>query len=127
RGEAFFDVTPDKARPFTVPAGTDRVRVLGTSFVVRNEPQDFSVTLVTGRLEVTAPNQPSVVLAAGDRALRTEGQGLRIDQPQVQAVTAWQRGEIILANTRLSDAVREFNRYTDVPIVVGGADVGELR
>lgn len=126
RGEAYFDVNPDPERPFTVKAGEDSVRVLGTSFVVRREPQVFSVTLVEGRLEVNSPDQPSVILAAGERAVRT-GQGLRVDQPQVQAVTAWQKGEIILSDTALSEAVREFNRYAEVPIVLNSAEVGALR
>lgn len=127
RGEAYFDVNPDPERPFTVKAGEDSVRVLGTSFVVRREPQAFSVTLVEGRLEVNSPDQPSVILAAGERAVRADGQGLRVDQPQVQAVTAWQKGEIILSDTALSEAVREFNRYAEVPIVLNSAEVGALR
>lgn len=127
RGEAYFDVNPDPERPFTVRAGDDSVRVLGTSFVVRHEAQTFSVTLVEGRLEVRSPDQPAVVLAAGERAVRADGQGLRVDQPQVQAVTAWQKGEIILSDTALSEAVREFNRYAEVPIVLNSAEVGALR
>lgn len=127
RGEAYFDVSSDPERPFTVSAGEDSVRVLGTSFVVRHEPQAFSVTLVEGRLEVNSPDQPSVVLAAGERAVRADGQGFKVDQPQVQAVTAWQKGEIILSDTALTEAVKEFNRYADVPIVLNGAEVEALR
>lgn len=127
RGEAYFDVSSDPERPFTVQAGEDRVRVLGTSFVMRHEPQNFSVTLVEGRLEVTSPRQPSVVLAAGERAVHTGGQGLEVDRPQVETVTAWQKGEIIFSDTSLTEAVKEFNRYAREPIIVDQAEIGALR
>ncbi|MFT4089128.1 MAG: FecR family protein [Asticcacaulis sp.] len=127
RGEAFFDVESNPDRPFVVQVGEERVRVLGTSFVVRHEPERFSVTLVEGRLEVSGPEQAPVVLAAGQRAMRQGDQAIRVDQPEVQTVTAWQKGEIILSDTRLSEAVAEFNRYAAVPIVLKGSEVGALR
>jgi transmembrane sensor len=45
-GEAFFDVAPDEARPFTVFAGSASVRDLGTSFDVRAYPGDSAVTVL---------------------------------------------------------------------------------
>jgi len=127
RGEALFDVTHDPEHPFIVEAGAERVRVLGTSFVLRQDAQAFSVTLIDGRLELTGPQQVPVILSPGERAVVRDGQGLHLDQPQIQAVTAWQKGEIILSDASLAEAVQEFNRYGAVPIVLAGPEVGALR
>jgi transmembrane sensor len=53
-GEAFFDVKPDKNRPFTIYSGELKTRVLGTSFNVRANAgeQTCRVTVVTGMVEV---------------------------------------------------------------------------
>ncbi len=57
-GEAYFEVRPDKSRPFTVGAGAMEVKVLGTSFNVRAYPEDgmLTSTLVDGRVEVSTPD-----------------------------------------------------------------------
>jgi transmembrane sensor len=54
-GEAFFDVVPDKKRPFVVKTSKVTTRVLGTSFNVnayQKEPQT-KVTVETGRVAVS--------------------------------------------------------------------------
>ena len=43
-GEAFFDVTEDKSRPFVVHAGHMLIKVLGTAFNVKAYEEDQSVT-----------------------------------------------------------------------------------
>lgn len=54
-GEAYFDVARDESNPFTVDAGKAIVRVLGTSFNIRNSNQDSPVEVFvrTGKVMVT--------------------------------------------------------------------------
>lgn len=54
QGEAFFDVVPNPDRPFIVSVGDMRVRVLGTSFLVRPDPaqKDYEVAVMTGKVQV---------------------------------------------------------------------------
>ena len=56
KGEAFFDVTKDKSRPFIINTGDVTVRVLGTSFNVRayEGAKEISVAVVTGKVSVYA-------------------------------------------------------------------------
>ena len=55
-GEAYFEVTPDKDRPFIVETDELAVRALGTSFNVKSyeEEKDVSTVLMTGKVEVTS-------------------------------------------------------------------------
>ena len=56
-GEAFFDVTKDKTRPFIINAHDVMVKVLGTSFNVvayENDPE-VKVAVKTGKVSVTRP------------------------------------------------------------------------
>ena len=54
RGQAHFDVMPNKARPFTVAAGNGLVRALGTAFSVYLQPNTLDVTVTEGVIELSA-------------------------------------------------------------------------
>ena len=53
-GEAFFDVSKDKNRPFIVRTSEINIRVLGTKFNVKSYPEDniIEATLVSGSIEI---------------------------------------------------------------------------
>ncbi len=87
-GEAFFAVQPDKAHPFVVQTRSVLVRVLGTSFTVRDfaSQPTAEVAVKTGRVSVSpttgktdrtgAPErQPGLVLAPNERATLTVANG----------------------------------------------------
>jgi transmembrane sensor len=54
RGQAFFEVTHDIARPFYVTAANTRVRVVGTKFDVHYGPRAVRVAVAEGRVEVSS-------------------------------------------------------------------------
>jgi len=53
KGEAFFQVTPDKSKPFLIEANDVIVRVVGTSFNVKSSLKRTEVIVETGLVEVT--------------------------------------------------------------------------
>ncbi|MBI5769610.1 MAG: FecR domain-containing protein [Verrucomicrobia bacterium] len=52
RGEAFFSVTKDAARPFVVTARDVEVRAVGTAFAVRFDTDEVGVLVTEGRVAV---------------------------------------------------------------------------
>lgn len=62
-GEAFFEV--EQGSTFTVTADLGSVRVLGTSFNVRAEAEEFEVQCKTGRVAVDLSNGEAFELAPG--------------------------------------------------------------
>ncbi len=52
RGQAFFQVAKDKARPFRVFAGPNEIRALGTAFEVRRIGDRVQVTLEEGKVAI---------------------------------------------------------------------------
>ena len=120
RGQAFFDVAHDAARPFTVTSGSTSVRALGTRFDVRRDAQAVRVTLIEGRVLVRplrTPSDPGVVLTPGQQV--TSGAGLsRPRKIDVVAATSWRSGRIVFQAVPLHAAVAEFNRYSRRRIVL---------
>lgn len=160
RGEAYFEVTHDTARPFVVVAGDRQVTALGTAFIVRHEAARTAVTLVEGKVAVSGPGSidgastaaarenvkrgasardkrnaeartgvagGAIVLSPGQRLTFTGGATPQLDEPRIEAVTAWRRGEVMLDRTTLADAVIEMNRYDERMVVIDDASVAALR
>jgi transmembrane sensor len=123
-GEAWFQVVPDKARPFTVSAGAVRVQAVGTAFSVRrlNEGVEILVTEGVVRTWTIGAEDRATIARAGDRAFVSN----IVRQVQVSAASAeiaralaWRDGHIDLGGETLDHAVAEFNRYNAVTLVVG--------
>jgi transmembrane sensor len=134
-GEAFFDVAKNPLRPFIVTAGSESVVAVGTAFMVQRNVanREIAITLVEGKVRVVpvdasgiaVPASPVQVLIPGQR-LQFVGARLTLDQPNIEAVTAWRRGEVVLDHTPLADAVAEMNRYSPVKLVVSSPDSSEI-
>jgi transmembrane sensor len=132
RGEAYFEIKHDVARPFSVMAGDRRIVDLGTKFVVRLAPDQLTVSLLEGKASLERINsnaaQRSVVLSPGDVALATS------DATRISKVTArdladslaWRRGSVVFHYQRLDTAVAELNRYGGPQLVIADADSAKL-
>jgi transmembrane sensor len=112
-GEALFEVAKESGRPFVVEAGGQRVRALGTSFVVRKDRDRLAVTLVDGKVAVS-----SVELSPGQRLTVTGHRPPVIDRPEISRLTAWQQGKVAIDHMRLSEVVAEMNRYSTLELVI---------
>jgi transmembrane sensor len=135
RGEARFDVSKRPTWPFVVDVGGQEVRALGTSFIVRHDAvQEFSVTLVEGRISVmptlkgegTASQTPRI-LDPGERLTAAPHKEPAVDRPDLDRVTAWQRGRVEFDGTPLVDAANEMNRYNIRHLKVVDPQVARLR
>jgi len=66
KGEGFFNVTPNKNKPFIIHAGETDITVVGTSFNVRNIDGNTEVVVETGIVRVTKNGQ-TIELHPGER------------------------------------------------------------
>lgn len=146
RGEAYFDVAKDASRPFLVRVGEHEVRALGTTFVVRYDALRTAVTLVEGKVSVSslpaastiferldaAPRAQlaaveATVLAPGQRLVFAKSEAPKLDEPRIEALTAWRRGEVMLDKTDLAEAIAEMNRYDQTALVIDDAGIAQLK
>ncbi len=72
KGEAYFDVAADAARPFIVKAGGMDVEVLGTQFNLNTYSGAIYATLTQGKVR-TAAAGGSVILNPGEQAVLPAG------------------------------------------------------
>jgi transmembrane sensor len=127
RGAAFFNVT-HTGEAFVVKAQSGEVRVLGTQFEVRLQPDGARVTVLSGRVGVTATaGQPRQVLGAGQQVAfdgRTAGELHTVDS---ESELAWRQGWLNYYKTPLADVVKDLARYYPGRIVLLNDELGAKR
>ena len=130
RGEAFFEVAKDTARPFRVHADDYDVVAVGTQFAVRYVGNDIRVSVLEGKVRVESGNAASqpVVLVAGQIS-NAENGTLEISSPGIDTVgeeLSWRRGWLVFHDRRLDYVVEEFQRYSDAEITISDPALAAL-
>ena len=123
RGEAYFDVRHDEARPFVVHAGGADIRDLGTTFTVHAiGDQGVRVAVTSGSVSL-APAQASpndaVVLRPGDAGtVAVDGRMLVERGGTTEPDTAWTSGRLIFREAPVSSVRAELRRWYGIDLVV---------
>jgi ferric-dicitrate binding protein FerR (iron transport regulator) len=122
-GEAFFEVTRQVTRPFIIACGETRVRVLGTSFLVRayaDEPEQ-QLFVVEGAVswgkadEVLAP----MVLTAGMAGKYDKEQAI-LEEVKIREdnMLSWKSDTLVFSDTRMADVVHDLEQHFGIEIEV---------
>ncbi|WP_350615575.1 FecR family protein [Pseudomonas sp. HY7a-MNA-CIBAN-0227] len=130
KGEAFFNVSHDRLRPFVVRAGDGRIRVTGTQFNVWKYEDQVRIMLLEGSVQVTSDvGHSGLSLSPGMQARYDHGD----TRPHVTPIApddcalAWRTGKLILDNLALADALPLINRYLSKPMMLADASTGAIR
>jgi transmembrane sensor len=132
QGEAIFRVHHDASRPFYVKAGGSTTRAIGTQFNVMYLDRQVEVTVLEGRVSVSAtgPSQAPqlATLDVGQSTVFREATGLApVGMADLGRIAAWQKRRVEFDNVPLQQAVNDFNRYSDTQVVLGDAALGRIR
>lgn len=118
RGAGFFSVT-HTGEPFVVDAEEGRARVLGTQFEVRLQPHGAQVTVLSGRVGVSADkNAEQQILTAGQQVAYGEGIAQTLHAVDSEAQLAWRQGWLNYYKVTLADVVQDLARYYPGRIVL---------
>lgn len=127
-GAAYFDVRPDRRRPFSVKAGDLRAKALGTQFDVKMAGDTYRVGVAEGRVGVSFPmmiaGTPSNMLAqrrlsAGQKIAAYRDDGLQdVVDVDIKAVAAWRQNKLVYDSATLAEIISDANRYSDRDIVL---------
>ena len=125
-GRANFTVVSDKDRPFVVKAAEGRIVADASNFDVRCDGRNASVMLFSGQASLNLNNEVRR-LTPGERMTLVGETVAAIDRPRPAAAGAWHSGRTVFEDTRLSEAVAEMNRYSEIGLAIQGPDLGEKR
>ena len=123
-GEAFFRITKDPARPFTVATEWGKVTVVGTRFNVKaglNQP--LVVTVEEGVVDVSYhQGRNTQRLLAGDRLTLSDTGLAERTRIAIDQIATWRNQEIIVNNWTIGELIQELERYQPgVTALLGGS------
>ncbi|MGY6649428.1 FecR family protein [Wenyingzhuangia sp. IMCC45574] len=134
-GEAYFDVYPDKERPFIVTATGVNVKVLGTEFNVSSYANDAFVKTVLVEGAVSLYDE-SIAYSSGNEILLHPGEkgsfGKKNRQIKVKKVdtavhTAWLDGNLIFKGLQFNQIIKILERHYNVKIKNTNPTLGKQR
>lgn len=121
-GQAFFEVAPNRDRPFVVRAGEAQVTVTGTAFDVRLQPAEIVVEVQSGNVRVDYPEWAGTmeaVLSPGQRLkVARDGRVAEITDVVAAQVAPWRRGRLLINSATVGQLVEEIRRYRPGLIVL---------
>jgi transmembrane sensor len=136
RGRALFTVEHGSPRPFRVSAGPATVVAVGTKFDIDLRADATIVTVVEGRVRVTAaPSAPDGTAGTATQAPYFVGAGeqVRVERGRIERLSAhvnleaseaWRRGQLVFDHRALRDVAVDFNRYAPQPFEIEDPALG---
>lgn len=126
KGEAFFNVMPDKARPFIIQADEVNITVVGTSFNVKNDDSSTQVIVETGIVKIFFRNK-TIELTKGEKVIINHNTAFLQKNKVRDSLYNYYRSNAIICNaTPLQDVVNTLNEAYNVHIVLQDASLRQL-
>lgn len=129
KGEAFFNIAHNKARPFIITTGIATIKVVGTSFNLKNKNGWVEVIVETGIVQVTnGRDKSTVMLKAGDVAsLNPETGGFIKFRNRDNLYTYYRSNELSFKNIPLPRLVAALNEIYGTNIIIGRKELNTLQ
>lgn len=126
QGEAFFRISPDKARPFLVHTNGITIKVLGTSFNVRNKERTTEVIAETGLIQVSNQYR-SILLRPSERIILQKNDSSPVKSSVTDGLYKYYRTrEFVCDNTPLSKLAEVLNEAYNVHIAINSPALRNL-
>lgn len=124
-GEVYFEITPDKQKPFLVDVqGIQSIKVLGTHFNVNayRDEATITTTLLEGSVMVSSVHKKDkkVRLKPGDQA-SLSGKGIQVENDvNTERVIAWKNGFFQFEKANIKTVMRQLSRWYNVDVAYEG-------
>ncbi len=121
-GEAYFEITKDKTKPFTVHVASNKtdVMVLGTHFNIMayaDDNKSVEATLLEGAIQVAHGTTTQLLKPNQQARITEEGAMTVANVPDASQSIDWRNGLFQLDNQPLSRIAQEISRWYDVKII----------
>lgn len=125
-GEAFFDVSKDKRKPFIVQTPKYRLEVLGTAFNVEDYSgkNGFETMLFNGSIKIISNDSiPQTITLTPTYKAYLENGRLAVEHVDDYSVYRWREGLICFKDESFTDIMSDFEKYYGLTIQIDNEQV----
>ncbi len=129
-GEAYFEVSHDPLHPFLVTTGKLTTEVLGTKFIINNDPllTDIRVSLLSGKVAIRNQKVQLGILLPNQRlSFNRYQETVKLENSNVYSGENWLKGEYILEDVPLKSFAETFGNAFSMEIKFGQKALEQLR
>ena len=128
KGEAFFEITPNKKRPFVIAANNALVKVLGTTFNVNTHHKNVEVLVKSGVVKLSPKRDTAnhVILKKGEFGIITHTE-TQLSTPPGPNYLAWKTRHLIFSGETMDEVARQINHAYQVNIEFKDDTIKKLR
>ena len=139
RGEVYFEVASDKARPFVVETPLGDITAVGTAFDIDVGKDIVTLHVTEGVVAVRAEARPRArwaasksdgqvlrVVAGQKLQMEKVGARLRVSQHDAAFSPTWTEGRFEYRNEPLRLVLEDINRYSAQPVIIADAALGDM-
>jgi len=130
-GEAYFDVTSDKNKPFIVHTTENTVKVLGTAFNISAYPHEkiHQISLERGKINISREKDKLLLLNPNETYLLlcNKNQAKVFKTENVEIYSSWKDGKIIFRNQRFADIAKKLERSHNIVIKLQNKQLEDYR
>lgn len=128
KGEAYFEVAHQAAKPFKIHSGDGAVEVLGTSFNLLQAKNKLRLEVKSGKVKFSSPNQSQnapLILRAGEAAV-LENMELKKAKADPNMLS-WKTGRFIFEDVKLQEVFLALQSYYHVKFKAADPSLLECR
>lgn len=126
KGEAYFEVSKNKEKPFLVQVDDMSVKVYGTEFNV-NTYNKIETVLVTGSVGMNQGGK-EVLLKPNQKGVFDQVSGkITVEDVDVLAYVSWKNGDFIFRNESLNSIMDKLSRWYGLEVLYQDAGLQDVR
>ncbi|MGX5687845.1 FecR family protein [Arcticibacter tournemirensis] len=121
-GEAYFEVAPDKTKPFIVESDQTEIKVLGTHFNVMayDDEETMNTTLLEGSVLIRNRYGKQLLMPGLQARVNKKNNQINVSQANLSASIAWKNGYFYFHDEDIRSIMMKVGRWYDVEVVYQG-------
>ena len=122
KGEGYFEIAKNKAKPFQVKVGDMTIKVLGTHFNVSaySDENAIKTSLLEGSVKITKGKAEGLLKPGEQGILMKNKDKVEIKKVDLSEVMAWKNGVFQFDGADIVTIMNQIGRWYDVDIVYSG-------
>lgn len=126
-GEAFFNVAPDKTKPFVITVNDIQVTVVGTSFNIKSDRNKAEIIVETGIVKVSRAGVTTTLVAGEKLSLSAASSNIVKEKVTDRLYNYYRSKELVCDDTPLWKMVQVLNEAYNANIVIQRKELENLR
>ena len=127
-GEAYFEITQNPEKPFTIDAGKAKIEVLGTSFnvITENENSDVEVYVTTGKVMLSNDSGArNLVIDPGYIGTISSGKSEKRINNNPNYLS-WKTGKLVYDGQKLEVVFKDLKRVYNMDIIADNPAINDI-